>query len=268
MLLALAATALAWPARALMVGEPPDSPRARLDANRADSPWSGVASLFIGGSVSSAVLIAPRFALTAAHVLRDGADITLNLNIDGDLSHQIAVRRAQRHPAFRGFSVPPPVHDLALLELAEPAPVAARRYPLSLRPPAAGDQLDVAGYGGSGHGSRGVEVGANAALKRRGRITVQRLEEQTASRLPLLYFFDYTRSSATPPTGLGPGDSGSGVFRSERGEPVLVGINTITRRPATLQGPAFGYGTVGGGQVLAAQADWLRKEADGVLWLA
>ena len=251
-----------------MVGEPPDSPRARLDANRADSPWSGVASLFIGGSVSSAVLIAPRFALTAAHVLRDGADITLNLNVDGDLSHQIPVRRAQRHPAFRGFSVPPPVHDLALLELTEPAPIAARRYPLSLRPPAAGDQLDVAGYGASGRGSQGVEVGANAALKRRGRIRVQRLEEQSVSRLPLLYFFDYSPSSVTPPTGLAPGDSGSGAFRGERGGLVLVGINTITQRPATLQGPAFGYGTVGGGQVLAAQADWLRNAADGAVWLA
>jgi hypothetical protein len=264
----MGATALA-PVRAdaLMVGEPPDSPRARLDANRADSIWSGVASLFIDGSVYSAVLVGARFALTAAHVLRDGSSITLNLNLDGDLTHQIAVARALRHPAFRGLGHPPPIHDLALLELAAEVPAIARRYPVSANAPAAGTEIELVGYGASGRGSRGVEVPQNAALKRHGRARLLRLPASDAAGA-WMFMFDYSApvdARIDRPTGLAPGDSGSGAFVRIDGEPVLAGINTLTMRPAGTIGPPFGYGTRGAGQLLSPQWQWLHEASAGAV---
>lgn len=253
----------------LMVGEPPDSPRARLDANRADSRWSGVASLFIAGSVYSAVLVASRFALTAAHVLRDNVDITLNLNLDGDLSHQIPIRSAQRHPRFRGLGNPPPIHDLALLELAHDAPPAAQRYAVSAGLPQAGARIELVGYGASGRGSRGVEVGQNAALKRHGAALVQHLPASDAAAL-WMYVFDYSARAVGGilPSGLAPGDSGSGAFVMAGDRAVLVGINTLTMRPAQASGPPFGYGTRAAGQWLPPQRSWLAESTQGAVAFA
>lgn len=252
-----------------MVGEPPDSPRARLIPNRPDSPWSGVASLFIQSQIYSAVLVADRFALTAAHVLRDAAEITLNLNVDGDLSHQIAVRRAVRHPQFRGLGHPPPIHDLAVLELAEDAPASARRYPIAPDVPPDGTRIELVGYGASGSGSRGVEVRQNAALKRHGAARVRHLPPADEAA-PWMYFFDYSARpvAGIAPTGLAPGDSGSGAFLLQSAGPALVGINTLTMRPAGLQGPAFGYGTRSAGQWIPPQRVWLIAATGGAVGIA
>jgi hypothetical protein len=249
-----------------MTGESPDGPRVRLDANRPESRWTGVASLFIEGSVYSAVLVASRFALTAAHVLRDNADITVNLNIDGDLSHQIGVRRTIRHPLFRGLGNPPPIHDLALLELAHDAPPSAQRYAVDLRVPPAGARIELVGYGASGRGSRGVEVGQNAALKRHGAAFVKHLPAGDPAA-PWMYIFDFVAQqvSTVPPTWLAPGDSGSGAFVITAGRAVLVGINTLTMRAAQASGPMFGYGTRAAGQWMAPQQTWLSESTRGAI---
>src|ERR1700761_8835214 len=55
--------------QALMAGESPDSPAARIDPNTADSPYAGVGAVVVGGQPLSGVLIASQYVLTAAHVV-------------------------------------------------------------------------------------------------------------------------------------------------------------------------------------------------------
>lgn len=263
----LAATA-APNLRALMVGDPPDSPMRRIDANIAESPWSGVGSITGGGGVYTGTLIAPRVVITAAHVAPEvTTDLRFNLNIGGDLSHELRVKRSIRHPAFRGFSQDvPPAFDLALLELAEPAPPEARTYPFYFGVPKVDMPLTLVGYGASGNGSTGVAFSSNAAIKRVGANAIERLVgTNEGSAFPLLYLFTFKRptsprknSANANVSGLASGDSGSPAFVVVNGQPLLLGINTLTSRPPDANFPPFGFGTTCGGQVIAAHREWLR----------
>lgn len=261
------AGSVASQSRALMVGDPPDSPMRRIDPNTAESMWSGVGSITGGGGVYTGTLIAPRVVITAAHVApQETADLRFNLNIGGDLSHELRVKRSIRHPAFKGFTQDaPPAFDLALLELAQPAPPEARRYPFFGGAPKIEMPLALVGYGASGNGSAGVVFSANAAIKRVGANAIERLVgTKEGSALPLIYLFTFKRptsprksAASASVSGLASGDSGSPAFVIVNGQPLLFGINSLTIRPPDASFPPFAFGTVCGGQVIAAHREWL-----------
>jgi hypothetical protein len=263
-----AAASLAMPsAFALMAGAPPDSPTLRLDANRTDSPFACVASL-MGGGAYSAVCITPRFALTAAHVVHHPQDLSLVLNLGSDFSHRFALKRvlfppppAKRDPAL-------PIGDLALVEIEGTLPEGLVLPPLAQTAAQEGLRIDLAGYGASGTGDRGVSVGSNPVLKRVGANRIDRVlrSSEDGAAAPWLYYFSF--DAATAPgkgvarslgngveTGLASGDSGGPAFVRENGHLALLGINTFVIRSRDT--PMNGFGTVGGGQVLAAHKAWL-----------
>jgi secreted trypsin-like serine protease len=274
LLAALGASAAASaPARALMAGDPPDSPMRRLDPNVAASPWSGVASITVAGGVYSAVLISRRHVLTALHVVPPDAPVRVNLNIDGDISHRLEVARTHRHPRFKALNVDHGAHDLCVLELLQAAPESARIHPICASPLAVGQEITLVGYGASGTGSRGATVPAVAALKRVGTNLIDEILAIGPERTPTVYLFTFdapNQNNARPSlghvsvgnlreTGLASGDSGSPVFVRARNRWELAGINTFVMRLASDTGAAFGFGTRGGGQVLAPQMTWLRS---------
>lgn len=261
--LALAAGAvLAAPARALMAGRAPDSPLARVDANRADAPMACVASL-IGGGTYSAVCITPTFVLTAGHVAAKAADLFLCLNLGRDLSHRWAIKRAVTPPVPVRPDPMLPIGDLALLELDGRLPEALALPPLAQTTARAGLRIELAGYGASGFGDRGVSVASNPALRRVGANRIDRIASaDDPARTPLLYFFGFDAPGAASlgnavEAGLASGDSGGPAFVREGGRLALLGINSFVMRSSAAASPANGFGSIGGGQVLAAYRPWL-----------
>ena len=270
------ACALALPGRALalMAGDPPDTPIRRLDPNRADSPFASVGSITNGeGHVYSGVLVGARHVLTAAHVLpAEPMTLRFHLNIDGDLSSTLGVRRAFRHPGFKGFTPPYPPNDLALLELDADAPPIVHP-PIAPVAPMPGTIIELVGYGASGNGGKGATLPANAALKRHGENVIEHLLRLNPDDVqPALYLFTFHAPESPPrrvalslgnlrETGLASGDSGSAAYCWLDGRRHLFGINTFVQQRANGAGPVFGFGTVGGGQLLTAHRDWLRSIA-------
>ncbi|MEO8152737.1 MAG: trypsin-like serine protease [Rhizobacter sp.] len=272
---AAACASLALPsAFALMAGAAPDSPTLRLDPNRVDSPFACVASL-MGGGAYSAVCITPRFALTAAHVVQHPHDLSLYLNLGADFSHRFTIKRvafppppAQRDPAQ-------PVGDLALVEIDGQFPDGLVMPPFAQAAAQEGLRIELTGYGASGTGDHGVSVGSNPVLKRVGANRIDRVLRDKNTAAALLYYFSFDAVSAsrrdagrslgnTVETGLASGDSGSPAFVRENGRLALIGINSfVIRSPGT---PANGFGTVSGGQVLAAHRAWLLSELGSSAW--
>jgi hypothetical protein len=87
-----------------------------------------------------------------------------------------------------------------------------------------------------------------------------------ADLTPALYAFLFERPEPGvardpfAPTGLASGDSGSPSFvRTSKGAE-LLGVNTFTLRRSGSDSPPFGFGTVGGGQVLAGHLSWILDE--------
>jgi len=270
-----AATSMTLPAaHALMAGAAPDSPSARLDANLADSPYACVASL-MGGGCYSAVCIAPSFVLTAAHVAAKAPDLFLYLNLGRDLSHRYVIKRVATPPAPAKRDPSQPVGDVALLEIHGRLPEGLVLPPMAATPAREGLRIELAGYGASGFGDRGVTVGSNPMLKRVGANRIDRvLRSDDASATPLLYYFGFDAANARDgrslgnaiEAGLASGDSGSPAFVRENGRLALLGINSFVIRGGAASAPANGFGTVGGGQVLAAHKSWLRSVLGEGVW--
>lgn len=236
---ALVATvlAIAIPAHAIVGG--------KLDPNT-DLTFGSVASLTrTNGSTFSAVLIDRRYALTAAHVVAGSAPAawTVNLNAGDALTSEIGVHAITVAPGYHGF-VPDADglvrNDLAILQLAEPAPAGVPLY--SIGPLSAGASLTFIGYGSSGAFGTTLAppdptakyLGTNAA------------DIYPSSAISDVFAFsvDAGSSDAT----FANGDSGSPSFVKVNGEWRLAGINTFVFSSAT---PG------GGGMVLAAYEPWI-----------
>lgn len=266
MLAALACGCIAPPAWPLVAGDPPDSPALHVDPNVPTSRWACVGSVLTGQGIYSGVLVHRRFALTAGHVApRDPAAVSFQLNLQSDRPTVLAVRRVVHHPAYRGFSPQNPTFDLAVLELAEPAPARVSVHPVAEVEPVAGMPMVIVGYGAAGHGASGATIPPQANVKRAGSAVVDRLVRDPGDvERALLYMFTFQRAGAarkpptgiTAPVGLAGGDSGSAAFIRAKGRFGLFGINTFTRLAP--DGARFGFGTVGGGQVLSFHLAWLR----------
>ena len=259
-------------ARALMAGLAPDTPVRRLDENSTRSPWSGVGSISAHGGVYTGVLLHSRFVLTAGHVVPPTApdDALFNLNLDGDLTHRLRVKRIVRHPSPRSLGNGIHSGDLALLELDEAAPEQARRYAIAHEAAPEGTELLLVGYGASGNADRGPTVAANAALRRVGANRIEGLMHATESPEPLIYLFRFDAPAAGAKqrsaslgnlreTGLAVGDSGSPAFIQTRAGVVVVGINSFVSQSSAPGHVPFGFGATSGGQFLAPHRAWIES---------
>jgi len=272
--LAAAACALAGPraARALMAGAAPDTPEARIDPNLASSPWAGVVAVRVGGGVYSGALVHPRFVLTAAHVAagRPPAEVSIQVNA-GPEARRLEAAAIRVHPGWKGFTRPFAFDDVALVELAAPAPDGVPVYRPFVGAMRAGTVLTFVGYGASGHGDRGPEVGADAAVRRVGRNRAERFVDAPGGRgRPAIFLYDFDGPDASTNAFGGPslgnavetsaasGDSGAPAF-VRRGEfPQVAGVLTFVadyNRPGTRHAT---FGASGGGMLLSGVAGWLQ----------
>jgi hypothetical protein len=267
----------AAPAGAIVAGAPPDSPAARVDANRAESPFAGVGSIRVlaadgqgTAGIYSGCLVARRWVLTAGHVVSGlpAARLRFNLNLTGDLSHVLAVRQVVRHPNFRALPGQRYADDLALLELAEPAPATAPVYVPATAALRAGTVLTLVGYGASGSGAGGETVPGQAQVRRVALNSADVLEIVPPMRVPQVYLFDFdgpmgkgflggsTLGNALEGT-LAGGDSGSpALLRDATGDWRLAGVGTFVFGLADGPPPPR-FGSGGGGMLVAPYAGWI-----------
>jgi hypothetical protein len=262
-------------ARAIMAGAPPDSADARADPNRSDSPWAGVGSLLVGKGVFSAVAIGPRHVLTAGHVAGDPTDVSFQLNLAGDAPHVIAAESVHRHPGFARYDPKRPRDDLAVIVLAEPLPPGTPVYPIHRSPATPHVTIVMVGYGASGNGDAGVTVSGSPSVKRVGRNQIDAVGVDEQGR-QIVFLLDFDGGEARNLMGgetlgnevessFAGGDSGSPSFVCEAGNGercaggrwALVGINTFIAAPGDPPRKPSTFGTIGGGMLLSAYADWI-----------
>lgn len=261
---------------ALMAGQSPDSPAARVDANSAASIYAGVGSVVVGGAPLSGVVIADQYVLTAAHVVsgQSPSAVQFVLNLNGSAQWVSAVDSITIYPTY-SF----PYDDLAVLKLATPVPGGVPIYPLYKGALTTGITITLAGYGASGNGNVGVTVGASSGVKRIGTNVVDVLQ-QTVDNSGLtsrFYVYDFDGPSGNGSLG-GPtlgnstetlvavGDSGSPAFVRSGNSLQLFGINNFVASP-TGGTVNYQFGTLGGGIVAADPrfAAWLQSTTAGTL---
>ena len=268
--------AASTPVLAIMAGAPPDSPAVRVDPNTPDSPWAGVGSLLVDGGVYSAVVIGPRHVLTAAHVAGNASHTRFQLNA-GESPLVVQAQSVHRHHGFARYDPKQPRDDLAVIVLRDPLPAGTPVYALHRAGIATANPTPIVmvGYGASGNGDSGPTVSPAANVKRVGRnqIDVVATDGQGLQRV---FLFDFDGAGAPNLLG-GPslgnaveatfagGDSGGPSFVCEGGQGdgcvggrwALLGINTFIMNPGDPAPPPSTFGTLGGGMLLPAYADWI-----------
>jgi Trypsin len=243
-----------------MAGALPDSPAARIDPNTSQSRWSGAVCVLNSGAPFSGTLISSQHVIAAAHVTSgtNPGPMQCVFNLDsGPVT--IAVSQVVIYPTA-SF----PYDDLAILTLAQPAPAAAKRYPVVDTALPTGTQLSLVGYGGSGQGPAGTSIGGSATIKRAGKNTVDVLTNQidASGRSGAFYVFDFDgplgNGALGGPslgndieTGVASGDSGSGAYFLQGGTDALYAVNVAALQFASTPLPAGAFGTGGAGLVLS-----------------
>jgi secreted trypsin-like serine protease len=265
---------VAPPAQAIMAGQAPDSPAARVNPN-SDTTWSGVGSVVVNGAPLSGVVIAGRFVLTAAHVVsgQPTTAVKFVLNL-GTAQWTSDVESVVIHPTY-SF----PYDDLAVLKLANPVPPSVPIYRMYTGAQVTGLTLTLVGYGASGNGNAGVTIGASPSVKRTGENIVDALQSTIdssghTSRF-LLYDFDGPTGNGamggptlgnTLETIVAEGDSGGPIFVHNGSTPQLFGISNFVSAPngGTV---TYEFGTVGGGIIASDPrfAAWLQTATEGTL---
>ncbi|HVO47251.1 MAG TPA: trypsin-like serine protease [Steroidobacteraceae bacterium] len=272
----LALSSFAPGAFALMAGESPDSPAARVDRDTASSQYSGVGSVVVNGSALSGVVIASQYVLTAGHDV-SGEPLTalqFVLNLGGS-AWTTAIESVTIYPTF-SF----PYDDLAVLKLVNPVPIGVPAYPMYSGPIATGLTITLVGYGGSGNGNVGVTLGASSTVKRVGENAVDQLPTSldTSGLTSRFFVYDFDGPGGNGALG-GPtlgnsletvvavGDSGSPAFVHNGNSLQLFGINTFVSSPVSGQAVNYEFGTLGGGIVAADPrfASWLKTATNGTL---
>jgi hypothetical protein len=218
------------------------------------APWSAVGSLWGGGDrLLSAVAIAPRWVITAAHAVNGArpAEVVFRTALGGGFSARAS--RVHVHPSFVTGEV-----DLALVQLEKRVPA---------------DMAIAVAYTGELQGQivQLVSHGGSTTLLSRGENRIDALQADAQGR-PVRYLFDHDGPDLTsnvigpavPANGslgsgreatLVSGDSGSAAFVLIDGRWGLAGINTFQ---ATVTPPgATRAGRIAGGMVLGPQLGWI-----------
>jgi hypothetical protein len=300
----LSATFLAPAAHALMAGALPDTPARRVDPNTAASPWSSAVAVVVNGSTYSGVVVAPRFVLTAAHVVGGAAPEGVSVQVN--VSARPVILRAVAITAFPGSRFPH--DDLALIELASAVPAEVRIPPIWRGPQLRGLILTLVGYGASGNANVGATIAPAPGVKRAGRNVLDAVSEDLPGQpgrtsqpnqtdktnktsqpnepgrpspsdppgRSLFYLFDFDGPSGNGPlggptlgnaveAGLAGGDSGSPAYAVVGGRVWLVGINSFVWGHSNAG--AYGFGTGGGGVLLGDVRfiEWLVATTGGTL---
>lgn len=178
-------------------GSAPDTPAARVDANTAASPFSGVVSINIRYSngdsfICSGALIDPWHVVSAGHCVdSDGGGHVIDINqpgndvrvvfnassVVGDPGRAIiTATKVDINPGYAGFgNCPVGVpgfcvnDDVAIIRLGTAAPTDAKTYKLFGAAVGEGTVFTMVGYGTSGDGWNGYTVGPNFRIKRSGK---------------------------------------------------------------------------------------------------
>jgi hypothetical protein len=229
--------------------------------NSATSPWSGVGSLNVGGSLFTGTLIAPGYVLTAAHLVAGTAAGSVSFEVNAGTSYNIAASQIFINPDYTGsttgnLSGDPTNHsDLAIIRLDGAVGADIPIYSL-FNGNMQGADLNFVSFAGSSTVKKTGENMADALFT-------------SASGSQQTYLFDYDGPSlasnmlgggtlgANREASLVTGDSGSAAFVLVNGQWQLAGINTFE---ATFGGgptTSGAYGTGGGGVVLAGYTAWI-----------
>jgi len=264
-----AAAAMPQPAMAIMAGLSPDQPGSRIDPNLETSKWAGVGSVLYDANPYSGTVIGRRLILTAAHVVgdRDPSRIRFQLNLNGTpLILQASSVRV--HPDFVNAGAVK--GDLAVVVLSADLPGSVPIYTLNRAAPVAGTDITLIGYGRSCRADGLGCVDPDASVKRSGRNTADLFYlpiapiDQTLVGKMFVYDFDATGvPSLTGGPSLGnaietssaSGDSGGPVFLTASSPPVIYGVNTV--QIGVSGRPVSTAGTLGGGVLVSAYADWI-----------
>ena len=269
----LVAAAMPQPAMAIMAGLSPDQPASRIDPNLETSRWAGVGSVLYDANPYSGTVIGRRLVLTAAHAVgdRDPSRIRFQLNLNGT-PYIAQASSVQVHPDFvNAGSVK---GDLAVIVLAADLPQSVPVYALNRAAPVAGTDITLVGYGRSCRADGFGCVDPDASVKRSGRniadlfyLPIAPIDQTLVGKM-FLYDFDATGvQSLTGGQSLGnaietssaSGDSGGPAFLTASSPPVIYGINTV--QVGVSGRPVSTAGTLGGGVLVSAYADWI----DGVI---
>jgi len=269
LLIAVLALVMPRPAIAIMAGLSPDQPQNRIDPNLETSRWAGVGSVLYDANPYSGTVIGRRLVLTAAHSVgdRDPSRIRFQLNLNGT-PYIVQAASVRVHPDF--VSAAAVKGDLAVLVLAADLPDSVPIYALNRTAPVAGTDITLVGYGRSCRADGAACVDPNASVKRSGRniadlfyLPIAPVDQTLVGKM-FLYDFD---ANGVPSLTGGPslgnaiettsasGDSGGPAFLTASSPPVIYGINTV--QIGVSGRPISTAGTLGGGVLVSAYADWI-----------
>jgi len=225
----------------------------------ADSPWVGVGSLSVNGSLFTATLIAPGYVLTAAHVVTGAEPSKIRFQLNAGSSDAISASKVFINPGYNGrtsANVPgdPTVHsDLAIIKLSSDVPSNVPVW-----------QVFTGGL--LSHDLNFVSFGGSTTTRTTGENMVDRVYVD-GTGTPQTYLFDYDGPDlSTNWLGAGTlgenreanlvgGDSGSAAFVNVNGQWKLAGINTF--RVTVALGTSGIIGTGGGGVILSSYLPWI-----------
>lgn len=211
--------------------------RTDADALAAGAPFDAVGRVQPDGGCT---LIAPRWAVTAAHVARSmaaGARVTFGAN-----SYPVA--RVVLHPESAAPAGVPPDVDLALLELAEPVRGVAP-IPFYRGQAERGTTMTIVGYG---------DFGTPRAARQRSDGRRRAVTNVVHDAGPRRLFMRFDEPPAgTPLEGVGgPGDSGGPALLNEGGVWQVAGVSS-----ASMDGRPGQYGVVDVYTRVSAYTSWM-----------